>query len=249
LLKPSGRDEEELPFRLAPFILEKVTERRQTAPNNGVGALMLTNGGVGLNWLQPTVYFEVDSVLVRGLPHVRLAYVWFFSETGRARAISAQGVRLTLNSGGQPVIWEVLTDRSAREVMFASHQLETAAAAQFGPPLASRRYSLERGSSETPAVVLARVIEDGPVPMGPMVYVQEPNQSVSTLLCRCMPAQARRLRNTATYRLEPWLNVAAAATLWRNHLDSTTKQELAFWPGENKQPAPIERALRLPDTF
>ena len=38
-------------------------------------------------------------------------------------------------------------------------------------------------------MVVARVLADGPMAMGPFVYLTEPGLEVTTLLCRCMPAQ------------------------------------------------------------
>ena len=112
-----------------------------------------------------------------------------------------QGIRITLNSAGQPVIWEVLADSSGAELFFVSQNLEAAAMAEFGKPLPGRRYAIERSVEAAPDVVVARVIDDGPVAMGPIVYLSAGTRAVSTLICRCMPAQARKLLATSTYDL------------------------------------------------
>ena len=77
-----------------------------------------------------------------------------------------QGIRITLNSAGQPAIWEVLADGSGAELIFVSQSLEAAALAEFGKPLPGRRYAIERSVEEAPSVVVARVIDDGPMAHG-----------------------------------------------------------------------------------
>jgi len=47
------------------------------------------------------------------------------------------------------------------------------------------------------------VIDDGPVAMGPIVYLIAGTHSVSTLICRCMPAQAGKILSTSSYELLP----------------------------------------------
>jgi hypothetical protein len=74
---------------------------------------------------------------------------------------------------------------------------------EFGPPLPGRTYSVERSLADAPKVVVARVLDDGPMPMGPMVYLSAGSRNVSTVLCRCMRAQAKNLAGTYTYELTP----------------------------------------------
>jgi hypothetical protein len=50
-------------------------------------------------------------------------------------------------------------------------------------------------------VVVARVIEDGPQPMGPIVYVSADGVTVETLICRCMSSQVDELVASETYPL------------------------------------------------
>jgi hypothetical protein len=39
--------------------------------------------------------------------------------------------------------------------------------------------------------------------MGPIVHLNAGSQNVSTLICRCMPTQAKNLLATETYQLRP----------------------------------------------
>jgi hypothetical protein len=147
-----------------------------------------------------------------------------------------QGVRLTLNSVGRPAIWEVLEDSSGAGLVFVSQSLEAAAAARFGKALPGRRFAIERSTQAAPKVVVARVIDDGPVGMGPIVYLSAGTRTVSTLICRCMPAQVKTLRTTAAYDLLP------LPAIPRDLLPLTP----GFWPGDVATDNRLEKWLRLP---
>ena len=108
---------------------------------------------------------------------------------------------MTLNSSRLPVIWEVLADSSGADIIYVSQSIEAAALREFGPPLPGRHFAVERSTSDAPRVVVARVIDDSPAPMGPIVYLQAGTSDVSTIICRCMDAQAKRLVGTAQFRL------------------------------------------------
>ncbi len=158
-----------------------------------------------------------------------------------------QGIRITLNSAGQPALWEVLTDSSGAELIFVSHSLEAAALAEFGKPLPGRRYAIERSMEEAPNVIVARVIDDGPVAMGPMVYLSAGTRTVSTLICRCMPAQVRKLVATATYDLLPFQSGPTNSLI--TQANALLKERTAFWPGEHPGEERLEQCLRLPGAF
>ena len=65
----------------------------------------------------------------------------------------------------------------------------------------------------TPDVIVVRVIDDGPVPLGPIIYLSAATRQVSALVCRCMPAQARRLLATRTYDLLPFQEASTVSLL------------------------------------
>jgi hypothetical protein len=187
LIKPAAETStNSLMTRFAPLLIQDATPSRSVAD---------TNRSVG---------FRLDAVVIAGRAHVQLTYAWRGPEAGEARpgvAESEQGVRITLDAAGQPVIWEILTGRSGAKVLFVSQSLEAAAAAEFGRPLPGRRFSVERSLGDAPNAVVARVIEDGPMPMGPMIYLRADRREVSAIACRCMPLQARRLIGDQRYEL------------------------------------------------
>jgi hypothetical protein len=161
--------------------------------------------------------------------------------------LALQGIRITLDSAGLPVIWEVLADRSGAELICVSQNLEAAAVAEYGKPLSGRRYTIERSREEAPNVIVARVIDDGPVAMGPIVYLSAGTRAVSTLICRCMPAQAKRLLGTSVYDLLPFESAAAQPLLTQAR--ALTKEPTAFWPGDPRSRDQLEKRLRLPSGF
>jgi hypothetical protein len=262
--KPAETKTNDLAFTLAPLILQEVNGGNEPlARLDRFGALSSSNGVLVIASSRPAIYWQADTVPLQGKVHVRLSYVWFYwpepggAEVGHGAAglypdrtrssLAPQGVRITLNTAGQPVIWEVLADRSGMELIFISQSLEAAAAAEFGKPLPGRRYAIERSLEEAPEVIVARVIDDGPVAMGPIVYLTAGTHSVSTLLCRCMPAQARKILSTSSYELLPF--EAAPPNSFIPGGKARGNGLKAFWPGDDTGGKRLERCLRLPKIF
>lgn len=262
--KPVETKTNELTFTLAPLILQQVDGTREPFfLSDRFGTLSVSNGTAVLDRSRAAVYWEADTVQVRGKAHARFSYVWCYSpgpheseprqrkksaSPGQAESgLHLQGIRITLNSTGQPVIWEVLADTSGAELIFVSQTLEAAALAEFGRPLPGRRHAIERSVEEAPNVIVARVIDDGPMAMGPIVYLSAGTRAVSTLICRCMPAQARKLLATSTYELVPFQDGATSSLLTQARVLS--KERTTFWPGEHPGELRLEKCLRLPGAF
>ena len=234
----------ELSFTLAPLILQQVSVAQEPpSPPDRFGAVSISNGTPVLDLSRPAIYWESDTVQVSGGPHARFFYLWCYSP-GPQAALPLQGIRLTLNSDGQPVIWEVLAEGSGAKVIFISQKLEAAALAEFGKPLPGRRYVIERRVDTSPAVIVARVIDDGPIPMGPIVYLSAGTRQVSTLICRCMPAQARKLLTTRTYDLLPFQEASTNSLVMRARV--MLGERAGFWPEDDTRGKGLEAWLRLP---
>ncbi len=258
--KPAEEKTNDLAFTLAPLILQEVSSA--TGRLSGIdhfGTLGLSNGLPTLDPSRPAIYWQADSVQLNGKAHARFTYVWCYaaprrgSKRGAGTAnlspappesgLAVQGIRMTLSTNGQPVIWEALADSSGAELIFVSHSLEAAALAEHGKALPGRRHGIERSPAEAPKVIVARVIEDGPVAMGPIVYLTAGTRNISTLICRCMPAQAKKLLATSTYELLP-LNALTVQSLL-----TQAKEPATFWPSDQSPDNPLERGLRLPSAF
>lgn len=250
--KPAQTTNTNLPFQLAPLIIQEVKDDQQPVglrPDH-FGTLTVSNGVLVIAPSRPAIYWAADSVVIQGKAHPRFSCWWWYSARelpDQPPGLPSQGIRITLNSLGQPVIWEVLADTSGARLIFVSQSLESAAAAEFGKPLPGRRHAIERSVDEAPGVIVSRVLDDGPVAMGPIVYLSADTRDVSTLICRCMPAQAKTLVATSGYQLAPFSMVAAELALIRAKLPG--RSLAAFWPGDTQGGNRVEKCLRLPGAF
>lgn len=249
--KPAEAKTNDLAFTLAPLILQEVT--RATEPlsqPDRFSTLSLSNGFLAFDCSRPAIYWQADTVRLKGKEHVRFAYVWCYSPDASGpgeSALALQGLRITLDSTGEPAIWEVLADSSGTELIFVSQSLEAAALAEVGKSLPERRFAIERSVAEAPKVIVARVLDDGPVAMGPFVYLSAGTRTVSTLICRCMPAQAKKLLATSAYDLLPFQAMAAQPLLAQ--AKALAREQTAFWPGDQRGDDRLEHRLRLPSAF
>jgi hypothetical protein len=150
-----------------------------------------------------TVYWERSRVVIDGHSHDQIAYYWWFRAEG-ADAFAVQGVRMTLRENGLACVWEVLRDSSNLRVVYVAESVEAAARKKHGGPLPGRRFSIERKRDATPDIVVARVLPDGPMPMGPWIYVLAGADDVSTVLCRCSPSQTKGPLERTDYVLRPF---------------------------------------------
>ncbi len=246
LFKPEEKGADEVAFKLSPLVLREIEPGQEIpAATNNPGALSLGATGLALDCGRPTIYWHADSVLLMGKVRPRLSYTWFFL-SGNAKQVSAQGIRITLGNSGEPIIWEALNDPTGLKLVFVSQALEMLAVTNFGKPPSGRKYAIERGSDDAPKLVVARVLDDGPVPMGPIVYLRA-DGSIGTVICRCMPAQANELIGTTNYTLRPWSAVASAAEALR--LSRPELKNLASWPGPAVGGEAPPLPLRLPPEF
>lgn len=175
----------------------------------------------------PLVFVHTNEVVINTNHYAQFSYVWDYAPARLpATGPTSQGVRITLDSHGAPVIWEVCADSTGADVLYVAQSLEVLARAELGPPLPGRRFAVERAAVSNSTTVVANVIADGPVPMGPMLYLQAGSRDVSALICRCMPAQMEQLLAQEDYQLQP---VAVA--------DASFSK------------SPLEKRLRLPRNF
>ena len=191
-LMPGNLQADHLPSELAPLLLVR-------------GALAgrfgeRVEGGVVASKAPVIVHGAMD-VVVNGDRLRQFHYHWWHSTA--AGEWAAQGVRITVDEEGLPLVWEVLRDPSGLRVLYASERLEARARKRYGAPLPGRALTLERAVRDTPSVVVARTLADGPVPMGPWVYLEHPTD-IAALICRCMPSQATGPLERTDYRLRAW---------------------------------------------
>ena len=248
--KPAEGSNTDLILRFAPLLLQEVGDTNQPGAlrQDSIGSLDALGPSSRSPLVQPAIYALTDTVEIRGRAHLRLTYLWCYAPgPGQAKGTPVQCIRLTLNSAAEPAVWEVLAEESPAQLIFVSSSVESAARAQYGAPLPGRRFAVERTPAEAPRVVVARVIDDGPTAMGPIVYLRAGTRSVSTLTCRCMPAQAKRVLTTTVYRLVPVQQFSENPD-W-TAISARDKNRLAFHPGSDPGVPRLDRCLRLPALF
>ena len=250
LFKPSEPKTADLGYTLAPLILQEVANSgpRENPPVR-FGELGLSNGVPGVGFDRPSVYLKADVVTINGKDHARFTYLWFY--TANAARISGeplpvQGFRMTLDMAGNPAVWEVLAEPPNTRLIFVARSVEALALAQYGPPLRGRHYAVERDLLECPQVVVPRVLEDGPVAMGPIIYLNAESRAVVTLICRCMPAQAERLVGTSLYELVPTDGSPVERVLAVLGADD---RKLCFGIDSSGREQNLGQLLRLPRSF
>jgi hypothetical protein len=266
-LKPAQTTNADLAFQLAPLIIQQVQDKHVSpdALRDGSSTPGLTDDLPLSSFVirhsslptvprtalpRPAIWYAADSVQFEGRAHARWSYQWSYSQAsahGGLTALPRQGIRITLDTQGQPAVWEILADTSGLRLIFVSQSLEAAAAAAFGRPLPGRRYAIERGLEQAQDVIVPRVIDDGPVAMGPIVYLSEGTRNVSTLICRCMPAQVRQLIATWTFDLASLDSAAVGAFLPAAGVTSNAPP--VFWPADERVENRLDHCLRLPASF
>lgn len=173
-----------------------------------------------------------------GQPLRQLAFAWQAQAGGPGDGDSPrlQGLRITLGRDGFPLLFEVLRDSSGARVLFVGRALEELAAAAHGAPLPGRRYACERAVEDAPRVVVAGLVERGPMPLGPFVYLDREQHDVTTVLCRCAPSQVGGVLESRPYELVP-LDALAHARAGEPEgpgpglgLDALPLEALLRWP-------------------
>lgn len=205
--RQSEENDEDIQFTMAPLIIEQAHQSSETrSSHSGFGAIEIdATGNISIDLEHPTVYTDITETQIDGEFYDQLIYVWWYQipqPQPNRYTLSLRGVRITMGMDGYPLIGEVLDDDSI-DLMYVSQTLEQAAMLTYGPPLMGRYYSAEREYEELPQSVVARLLEDGPIPMGPYVYLSADSKAVTTLSCRCMPSQMHHIIESRYYDLIP----------------------------------------------
>jgi hypothetical protein len=224
---------------MAPLIVQELHLNGGELEFPKFGAVQDVAGGHDtIDENRPTVYTTARRIHVYGRLYHQDSYVWFYASEESGTALRYRGFRQTLGRNGFPVVREIISDASTERIFFIGKSLESEAAKQFGAPLTDREFSIEADRSKQPGVVVARVLPDGPQPMGPYVYVHSPSLEISNLKCRCEPAQANEFPWQGQYRL---VSVSSFADL--NVEFSGSKD------GILPDATQLEGVLRLPDSL
>ena len=95
------------------------------------------------------------------------------------------------------------------------------------------------------------VLDDGPVPMGPIVYLEAGTRLVGTIICRCMPSQVDEFTETPYYDLLPLDDLAESGADLRGWFDQQRRlgYHLSFMLDDEDPSERLENCLRLPADF
>lgn len=254
--KPHENSMAGLEMTFAPLIVQEVDDGVGPTDPSPFGEIISDGGGPRVDPTRPTLYAGTYTTRIRGVDHDQVVYFWRYPrrlDEPQNASTEGRGVRITLGSDGSPLVWEALSTATDTRVLYVSESLERAAGREFGGPLPGRRFAIERPPDEVSDAVVARVLDDGPVPMGPYVYLNAPPfRSITTVLCRCMPSQVSEFVETSYYDLVPletirdWGDTRSCVDPPgpRVHWGGT----LSYWnlriPWEEK---PLEQLLRWPN--
>jgi len=248
----------EIPYSLgfdvymAPLIIQEV-------PPGGAGDMIDrfgfvtadSSGRLHIDSSRPVVYYSQSYVELGGSLYQQISYLWCYDRGntecfGKNRGIAVQGIRMTMGGAGFPEIIEVLDDTSNHRILYVSKALEETAVNVFGKPVPGRKYSIERNQEDLPDVVVARVVERGPEPSGPFVYIQSCSHDITTLLCRCENTQFRDIEEDILLELLPIEElyfVGINDTAWSKEILNNK------YPGSKEEKNWLLRVLRLPPEF
>lgn len=193
---------------LAPLIVHQTSPDGDDLPHR-FGRLTRANdrrAAPTIDPAAPLVHAWKTESVVDGRVYTELYYVWRYApdlDRASTEAPALRGIRVLCGRDLRPIVWQVIDDRRKTIELYVATSLENDAAAEFGEPLEGRKHAIEKGLDEQPYVTVARVIPDGPVPMGPYVYLDHPDRTVTTLLCRCMASQVDEFLDTRYYELAP----------------------------------------------
>ena len=193
-------------FRLSPLIVQEISATDVISSALRPARLIATpERRLERDTERPAVYYSESAVELYGRSLRRLAFAWWLGrETVDTAPTSGwRGFGMTLGDDGFPLFWEILGDAPGPCVLYVSQTLESEARALHGEPADTGRFAIETSHAADSPIVVARVLEDGPVPMGPFIYLSAENATITTLLCRCMPSQVRDFAENNAYELLP----------------------------------------------
>jgi len=208
LYKPEQPSTGLLEPALSPLIVQQVAGKGASAePLSGIGLVYVApDGSRHVDASQPTVYVDRRNGFVAGEIRAQTVFSWCqeVALSEDTSTVVCRGLRGTYGSEGFPLVWEVLDPWLEADVIFVSETTESRAEAQYPALAAGRRYHVERALSPQEDAVVAGVLDDGPIPMGPYIYLDARRGEVTTVLCRCMASQVNEFVATTTYRIEPF---------------------------------------------
>jgi hypothetical protein len=212
LVKPRTADGTADVDSMAPLFMQEIQgDANDIPPQDRFATSRAGREAAGAEAGSPTVRRQRSRVSVGGRCHDLVTYSWWYAsgEVGEGvSALEAGAIRVLLGDDGFPLLYEVASagrspdDDPRRRVFYVSASLEQAARDTFCDPLPGRQFSIEQSADRMAHVTVAGVVEDGPVPMGPYVYLASGTHEVKAVLCRCSPSRVDAVVATRYYVLD-----------------------------------------------
>jgi len=193
-----------------------------------------------------TVYAISTDVEIEGMPLRQWTMVWWIAPAA-ADGPTMAALRMTLDVHGQPIVWEAINPSHKTVGVFVAESFATAVRREFGDRDAEPQDGIGPpivADAARDQATLVRVLDDGPAPMGPMVYCDR-NGAILTVVCRCMPSQVDQVLRNEHYRVVRLDNLAEIDHLLTLSGDAKYQRLLEEW----RRPIWLVEALRWPKEF
>jgi|GEM_PF-1955561 len=215
--KPRGDMPAGLETNLAPLIVEQVGAPQFSAnsPPPRFGAVVLEkDGSAFVDTTERVIYAGTSSVTIGTHDYRQVFYLWAYPCPGAKAAPVWRGIRATLGADGFPLVWEVYHSDLRERHLYVAASMEQASIPQNATAATASTFSVERVAGETPGSAVIRVLEDGPIPMGPYVLLSSGAREVTTLHCRCSPSQVDTFVESGYYDIVPVESLVPATLEW-----------------------------------
>ena len=215
-LKPRGDLAETPTGKQAPLMTIRVKKDKEKAPPH---RLPWAAHAPDDDDAAATLYYVVDQDKVGNEALARTNFIWFNRDDAAAKSADATAapipytaVSFTVDKRGTTIIARVMQSGSNVDRYYVTETLEAAARKEHGPPMAGRRFSIERElpstdgkrSGSTPHEALVpRLMFSAPEPTGPWVYIDGEDGFVTTVHCRCSASQIRAFTDTVEFDIKP----------------------------------------------
>lgn len=206
-----GKSAADHPENLAPFfIVERPAVDRAVKPGIPIAGFSCAPCTCRLAPTEPTVFFGTEPIEIGKMSFDSLIFAWFSERNeDEGRVVRLSALRIVLGHDDFPIVYRVeIKERGNQggktedDWFFVTTTFEEQARDIFGAPLEGRRFSVERSLEQADNVAVPNVLEVGPIPMGPYVYLDH-GGAVTTLRCRCSASQFDEVVETLPYKLAP----------------------------------------------
>lgn len=208
-IQPSDKSDVGELIWMAPLVVQELGEEDDEMESSMRPGTMAVDpsGRAAVDAEHLAIYLVSSRIQIGEREFDQQTFLWFYSPQSTDGPIRWRGCRIVLSKDRFGVVWEVLSSEATRRVFCVPKSLEEASAKEYGPPLEGRRYSAEPSLKDHPDVIVARVVGDGPQPMGPFVLLDR-SLAVTTMMCRCDPSQVDAFPQSVNYLLVPIDNMS-----------------------------------------